>query len=645
MMGGGGGGFFGPGGAQVSAANGLPFAGVPSELRERAERILAREPEHPEPDVAHRPRLEDRRPFTLCSFLAEHRLGLAGALGLVVVEALALQAGGVLTQRGIDDGVRAGNTGVLFTVAGLYVLTVVVSVAAGAARVAWTGVLGERLLYRLRLRVFDHLQRLSVDYYTDEKAGRVMTRMTSDIDALSQLLQDGIVNLIVQALTLVLVTAILFGLQPVLALVTVAVVLPPLLALTVWYRRASDRSYGVVRDRVAEVLADLSENLSGIRIITAFNRRAYNLVSHRMVVGRYREANVATATQNATFSAATDLVGALGQVVVLGVGGTMVIDGSLSIGELAAFVLYLTAFFAPIQSLVQLYTTYQSGQAAVAKLRDLLATDPSVADAPDAPALGQIDGAITLEGVTFGYDPGVPVLRDVSLSIAPGETVAFVGTTGAGKSTIAKLIARFYDPTAGTVAVDGVDVRTVTQASLRRQLGIVPQEPFLFAGSLRHNLTFGRPDATDDDVRAACQAVGLDDLVARLPEGLDAPVHERGVSLSAGERQLLALARAFLARPRVLILDEATSNLDLASESQVERALDAVLAGRTAVLIAHRLATAMRADRIAVVERGRIVELGTHDELVALGGHYAALHVAWAAAGGTGPDCAAAAQG
>jgi ATP-binding cassette subfamily B protein len=644
MMGGGGGGFFGPGGAQVSAANGLPFAGVPSELRERAERILAREPEHPEPDVAHQPRLEDRRPFTLRGFLAEHRLGLAGALGLVVIESLALQAGGILTQRGIDDGVRAGNTGVLVTVAGLYLLTVVVSVVAGAARVAWTGVLGERLLYRLRLRVFDHLQRLSVDYYTDERAGRVMTRMTSDIDALSQLLQDGIVNLIVQALALVLVTAILFGLQPVLALVTVAVVLPPLLALTVWYRRASDRSYGVVRDRIAEVLADLSENLSGIRIITAFNRRAYNLVSHRVVVGRYREANVATATQNATFSAATDLVGALGQVVVLGVGGTMVVDGSLSIGELAAFVLYLTAFFAPIQSLVQLYATYQSGQAAVTKLRDLLATEPSVADAPGATVLGPIEGAITLDRVTFGYDPAVPVLRDVSLDIAPGETVAFVGTTGAGKSTIAKLVARFYDPTAGTVAVDGVDVRTVTQTSLRRQLGIVPQEPFLFAGSLRHNLTFGRPDASDDEVRAACRAVGLDDLVARLPDGLDAPVHERGVSLSAGERQLLALARAFLARPRVLILDEATSNLDLASESRVEQALDAVLAGRTAVLIAHRLATAMRADRIAVVERGTIVELGTHDELVRLGGHYAALHAAWAAAG-AGQDGAGATQG
>jgi ATP-binding cassette subfamily B protein len=638
VMMGGGGGFFGPGGAQVSAANGLPFAGVPSELRERAERILADEPDHPEPEVSHRPRPDDDRPFTLRSFLGEHRLGLAGAVALVVLEALALQAGGLLTQRGIDDGVRAGDRGMLVAVALAYLGTVVVSVLTGSARVAWTGVLGERLLYRLRLRVFDHLQRLSVDYYTDEKAGRVMTRMTSDIDALSQLLQDGIVNLIVQALTVVLVTVILFVLQPVLALVTVAVVVPPLIGLTLWYRRASDRSYAVVRDRIAEVLADLSENLAGIRIITAFNRRAYNLVTHRGFVGRYREANVVTARQNAVFGAASDLVGAAGQIVVLGVGGSMVLDDRLTIGELAAFVLYLTAFFAPIQSLVQLYTTYQSGQAAVAKLRDLLATEPSVIDAPEATDLPELVGAIELDHVHFGYDPAVEVLSDVSLSIAPGETVAFVGTTGSGKSTIAKLIARFYDPTAGTVRVDGIDLRTVTQASLRRQLGLVPQEPFLFVGSLRHNLAFGRPDADDDEIRAACHAVGLDELLARSPGGLDAPVHERGVSLSAGERQLLALARALVARPRVLILDEATSNLDLSSEAQVERALDAVLEGRTAVLIAHRLATAMRADRIAVVDTGRIVELGTHDELVAAGGRYAELHRAWVATAGHPED-------
>jgi ATP-binding cassette subfamily B protein len=403
---------------------------------------------------------------------------------------------------------------------------------------------------------------------------------------------------------------------------------PAMAIITIWFRAASDRAYTVVRDRIADVLADLSESLSGIRVITAFNRRRHNVYSHRNIVGRYRDANVHTAEINARYGPATDLIGSIGQVVVLAIGGKMVLDGHLSIGELTAFVLYLTAFFAPIQQLVQLYTTYQSGQAAVVKLRDLLATVPTVEEAPDAHPLPAIDGHIVLDHVTFGYG-ATPVLHDVSLHIAPGETFALVGETGSGKSTIAKLVCRFYDPTAGRILLDGHDLRHLTLTSLRRQLGVVPQEPFLFAGTLRDNAAFGRPDATDAEVLDAISAVGLDELLERLPDGLDSPVHERGTSLSSGERQLLALARAFLARPRVLVLDEATSNLDLKSESQIEKALDAVLDGRTAILIAHRLATAMRADRIAVVHDGRIVELGTHDELVAMDGRYGAMYATW----------------
>jgi ATP-binding cassette subfamily B protein len=488
--------------------------------------------------------------------------------------------------------------------------------------------LGERLLYDLRLRVFAHLQRLSLDYYTDEKAGRVLTRMTSDIEALQQLFQDGLVNLAVQVLTMAVVTIILFTLQPALAVITVVAVVPAMAIITIWFRIASDRAYNVVRDRIADVLADLSESLSGIRVITAFNRRRQNVYAHRNIVGRYRDANVKTAEINARYGPATDLIGSVGQVVVLAIGGKMVLDGHLSIGELTAFVLYLTAFFAPIQQLVQLYTTYQSGQAAVVKLRGLLATRPTVEEQPAAQPLPPIDGHIVLDHVTFGYG-ATPVLHDVSLRIAPGETFALVGETGSGKSTIAKLVCRFYDPIGGRILLDGHDLRDVTLASLRRQLGVVPQEPFLFAGTLRDNAAFARPDATDAEVLDACRAVGLDELLERLPDGLDSFVHERGTSLSSGERQLLALARAFLARPRVLVLDEATSNLDLKSESQIERALDAVLDGRTAILIAHRLATAMRADRIAVVHDGRIVELGSHDELVALEGRYAAMYATW----------------
>jgi ATP-binding cassette subfamily B protein len=623
--------FAGPGAVAAAGQAGLPFAGIPPELAARAERILAREPEHPEPEVvfAQTPAEDERRPFTLRTFLWPHRRALAVAFVLVVVETLALQAGPLLTQIGIDRGIVEGDLGVLVAVAGAYLGTISVNVVAGGARVAYTGRLGERLLYRLRLRVFTHLQRLSLDFFTGERAGRLMTRMTSDIDALAMLFQDGLVNLAVQGLTLVVITMALFVMSPTLAAIVLVGVVPVMLALTWWFRGASDRGYAAVRDRIAEVLADLQESLSGIRIITAHNRRRHNVVHHDNVLGEHLDANLVTARVGAIYGPASEAVGVLGQAMILGIGGWMVLDARLTLGELTAFLLYLTAFFAPIQQLVQLYNTYQQGQAAVAKLRDLLGTGPSVPERPDAVELPPVQGAIGLEGVTFGYDPDRPVLHDVTLHIAPGETFALVGPTGAGKSTIAKLVTRFYDPQAGTVRIDGHDLRDVTFASLRRQLGVVPQEPFLFHGTVRDNIAFARPDAPDDELAEACRLTGLDELVDRLPDGLDSPVHERGASLSSGERQLLALARAFLARPRVLVLDEATSNLDLRSEAKVERALDVLLEGRTAIVIAHRLATAMRADRIAVVDDGGIVELGTHDELVALGGRYAAMYEAW----------------
>jgi ATP-binding cassette subfamily B protein len=319
----------------------------------------------------------------------------------------------------------------------------------------------------------------------------------------------------------------------------------------------------------------------------------------------------------------------------------MVVAHELSLGGLTAFLLYLSSFFAPIQQLVQLYSTYQSGQAAVRKLRDLLGTRPSVEQKSDAHELPPIEGRIVLEHVRFGYDADKPVLEDVSLHIEPGEILALVGPTGAGKSTIAKLITRFYDPQAGSLTVDGHDLRDVTLESLRRQLGVVPQEPFLFHGSVRDNVSFGRPDASEEDVLDACKAVGLDEVVARLPKGLESPCFERGASLSSGERQLIALARAMLARPRVLVLDEATSNVDLQSEARIERALDHVLGGRTAIVIAHRLATARRATRIGVIDGGKLVELGTHDELVARGGRYAEMYATWTRGAGTAKPVAA----
>jgi ATP-binding cassette subfamily B protein len=455
--------------------------------------------------------------------------------------------------------------------------------------------------------------------------------MTSDIEALANLFQDGLVNLMVQGLTLIVISTVLFMMNVKLTLIMLVVVVPTMVGLTLWFTRESDKGYSVVRDRIADVLTDLSESLSGIRLITAFNRRKHNVIHHRNVVGKHFEANLHMASVGAVYGPGSDIIGVAGQASMLFIGGQMVAAGELTLGQLTAFILYLTAFFAPIQALTQLYNTYQSGQAAVKKLRDLLGTEPSVVQKPGAPALPPIEGAIELEHVRFGYDADKPVLDDVTLRIEPGETVALVGPTGAGKSTVAKLITRFYDPQAGSVRVDGHDLRDVELESLRRQLGVVPQEPFLFHGTIRDNVTFARPDASDEDVQEAVAAVGLDEVVARMPRGLDSPVFERGASLSAGERQLIALARAFLARPRVLVLDEATSNVDMQSEAHIEKALDNLLGGRTAIVIAHRLATARRASRIAVIDEGRVLELGTHEELLEKGGRYAEMYATWTA--------------
>jgi ATP-binding cassette subfamily B protein len=634
MIGGGHGHGHGHGHAVRGASDGLPFAGVPSELRRRYDELEAEEPAFPldEERVAFSPRVPpgEGRPFTLRSFLVPHWRPLLGALGLVVVETGASLVGPVLTQIGIDDGIGQGDLGVLVAAAVAYLVAIALNVATSAARIAWTGRVGERLMLALRVRVFAHLQRLSIGWYTEEKAGRVLTRMTSDIDALSALFHDGLINMAVQALSVVVVSAILFSYDVTLALVTLAVVVPAMVVATLRFRTTSDHGYGAVRRRIAEVLTDLQESLAGIRLVSAHNRAAHNVERHRAVLGRYLDANVYTGRIGALYGPGSELVAVAGQAVLLVVGGQRVLRGELSVGELAAFILFITTFFAPIQQLVHLYTTYQAGQAAAAKLRDLLATPPGVPEAPDAVELAPIAGEVRLEGISFAYGDGPCVLQDVDLAIRPGETFALVGPTGSGKSTIAKLVTRFYDPTEGRVLIDGVDVRDVTLDSLRRQLGVVPQEPFLFAGSVRDNIAFARPDATDEELAEACRELGVDDLVEHLPEGIDTPVHERGSSLSSGQRQLLALARAFVARPRVLVLDEATSSLDLRSEAVVERALDVVLEGRTAILIAHRLATAMRADRIAMVADGRVVEVGTHDELVAAGGAYTALYAAWA---------------
>jgi ATP-binding cassette subfamily B protein len=639
MWGGGGfGGGLGGGPARPGSDSGLPFAGLPPELVPQIERILESEPEHPAPPVEFSQHDYDRRPLTLRRLFAPARWAVLGVLLLVVLETVAGRLGPTLTQLAIDKGMglsQLGNgkihtdRGYLYGIVVVYFVLILISIGVGYARTLWAGRLIESVIYRLRVRVFSHFQRMSLDFFTDERAGRLMTRMTSDIENLQQSLQEGIVQLIVQGLTLAVLTVQLVLFSRRLAAITLLLVVPCMLAMTIWFQRASDRGYLTVRDRLANVLADLSESLAGIRLVSAHNRQRHNTVAHTNIVGDYFDSNDYTAKVAAIYGPASEALGSIATLVVVAIGGNMVLHGSMRIGELAGFTLALANFFAPIQQMAQLYNTVQQGNSGVTKLRDLLTNEPSVTETSDASELPPIVGRITLEDVSFGYDPSNPVLHDVNLEIQPGETYSLVGETGAGKSTIAKLVTRFYDPTAGRVLIDGHDLRGVTIESLRRQLGVVPQEPFLFNGTLRDNIVFARPDASDEEVREAARVVGLEDLIARLPEGMDTPVHERGSSLSSGERQLLALARAFLARPRVLVLDEATSSLDLKSEEMVERALDVILEGRTAIIIAHRLATAMRADKIAVIGDGMVLELGSHDELVALGGVYAEMYATW----------------
>jgi ATP-binding cassette subfamily B protein len=657
----------GAGGRDRRHGGGTPFAGIPDELVAGVTALEAREPVHPAadelfsqtPDGAASDGPATGGPasdgpasggpvssggrLTLWSLLSGRPALLVAAAVAVLVEALLLQSGPLLVQIGIDHGIVARDVPVLVFAAVAFLASVGLTALASGVRIRASGRLAAYATRDLRVRVFAHLQRLSLDFYTKEKAGVTMTRMTSDVEALQHLLSEGFAQFLIHGLTMVVVTAVLIHYSAALAAITLLLVIPPLLLLTLWFRRAADVGYQRQRDTIGALFSHLSESLNGVRVITAHNQQDRNVVAHRAVVGDYRDANDHTGRISAVYGPGTSVIGLLGMAALLLIGGRMVLGesvlgesvlgesalGVITVGELTAFVLYLNAFFQPVQQLVQLYTNYQQARAALAKLRGLLHTAPAVREKPGAAALPPASGDIELREITFGYDPARPVLRDVSLRIAAGETIACVGPTGAGKSTLAKLVARLYDPDTGAVLIDGHDLRDVTLDSLHRQVGVVPQEPFLFAGTLRDNIAFADPSVPDSVVEAAVDAVGLRDLVDRSPDGLHTVLHERGQSVSSGERQLTALARVFVAEPRVVVLDEATSSLDLRSELRVEAAIQRLLEGRTAILVAHRLSTARRADRVIVVDDGGIVEQGTHAELVAAGGRYATMYTTW----------------
>jgi ATP-binding cassette subfamily B protein len=608
------------------------FGGVPSEMLDAMNRLAEHEPPPVEREIHF---VAGERawvgPMGMGALLRLIRRPLIGVVVLVVLETIGLHAGPRLITYAFNHGIEVGDFGVVKWCAGLYLAGVLLATVTGTARVAWGGRLGERVMYRLRLAVFTHLQRLGLDFYTAEKSGVVMTRMTSDVEALQNLLQEGYVQFLVQILTLVFGVVMLFTINAELAAIMVFGVMPIITVATVWFRLASDRGYALARNRVAALLGDLQENLSGIRVVTAYNRQRRNADRHRQLVGSYNDANRTTVRAVSVYAPIGEGVSVWASALVVAVGGRMYLRGELTVGDMIGAVLYLNTFMQPLTVLTQFYNQYQQARAGVLKLKELFEIEPSVVEQPGAPDLPPLQGEIELRGVTFGYLPDKPVLVDANLHFRAGETIAFVGPTGAGKSTIAKLLARFYDPQEGQVLLDGHDVRGVTLSSVRRQLGVVPQEGFLFAGDIRENIRFGHTEATDEEILAACEAIGVGEFIDRLPEGLDTPCHERGVTLSSGERQLIALARALLTDPRVLVLDEATSNLDLATEAMIERALDVLLEGRTAILIAHRLNTARRADRIVVVDHGGIAGIGRHEDLLETCPTYVALHAAWSA--------------
>ena len=624
-------------GTKHSTAAGLPFAGIPPEMMGKTNALMQDEPDFNNLKLEFNHRTDDQETFSLLNFLAPYKYRMLGALGLVGTTEALLLLGPYLIKVAIDDGIIPKDFSVLIWVAVIWIASLFVAGFVSGFRQRYVGRLGQLLMYELRIRVFAHLQRLSLDFFTEEKAGRLMARMTSDIEALSNLLQNGLVNLVAQTLSLLFIIVILLSFNVNLTLILLIIAAPIMLAMTTWFKTVSAKGYENVRNRIADVLSDLQESLSGMRLVISFNRMKHNIINHRNRVGDYRNANNYTARASAIYSSATMFGDSATTIIILAVGYLILVDinptldpqGAFTLGALVAFANMVSRFFKPINALVGLYNEFQSGNAAVLKLSNLLATPPSVEEKEDPVEIEDMRGDIKLQNVTFSYGASEPVLRNVSLHIEAGKSISFVGPTGAGKSTLAKLIARFYDPNEGSILIDDYNLLDLSIKSLHSQLGVVPQEPFLFHGSIKDNIRFSNVDATDEEIMSACKAVGIEDLIDRLPQGLDTPCHERGSSLSSGERQLLALARAFLSKPRVLILDEATSNIDQQSESKIEQALDNLLQGRTAIIIAHRLATAMRADIIAVIKDQGIAEIGSHNELIDKDGYYAEMYETW----------------
>lgn len=561
----------------------------------------------------------------LFGFVRPYAGPMALSAALTLVYTLTNLINPYLIKVAIDGPIARADPAGLGLITLLFLANSIASWLAQFGQTWFLSWVGQQVLYSLSSRMFNHVQRLSFSFFDANEVGRIMSRVQNDVQVLQEILAQGTVSLAADVVTLLGILAVLFQMNPRLALLTY-LVLPLLAGITVVWQRRAVESFRRVRAAISVVNATLQESVSGVRVIQALVRERDNLRRFDALNEQHLEANLQAGRVSALILPAVEVVSALATALVIIFGGGMVLAGDLQVGALVAFTLYINRFFDPIRDIAMRYTLLQRGTVAAERIFEVLDTEPEVTDAPDAVELPPVKGEVVFENVWFWYVPDVPVLRGINLRVEPGETVALVGPTGAGKSTFVRLIPRFYDVKEGRILIDGVDIRTVTLKSLRRQVAIVPQEPFLFSGTVYDNIKFARPEADDAEIMAAIRAVGLDELVAGLPQGVHTPVGERGQNLSVGQRQLISFARALLVNPRILILDEATAYLDSQTEARVQAALRRVRAGRTTFIIAHRLNTVRDADRIVVLDQGRVVEVGTHAELLSRSGLYRRLH-------------------